>query len=142
MTVRATSAKIPKRVVNLAARATEAAIAEPASLADLADAAAQAATLLKSLANPDRLLLLCLLVDEERNVSALETLTGIRQPSLSQQLGVLREEGIVDTRRDGKFIFYRIASAPALAVLRVLHASFCAPLHAPKSRSVRRPITR
>ncbi len=137
MKVDAIAAKIPRRLTRPAAQAIEAALSEPASLTELAGAAAQAATLLKSLANPDRLLLLCLLVDEERNVSALETLTGIRQPSLSQQLGVLREEGIVDTRRDGKFIFYRIASAPALAVLRILHATFCAPLHVPKSRRVR-----
>lgn len=96
-------------------------------LSDLAGAAQEAATLLKLLANPDRLLLLCNLVGDERNVSALETLTGIRQPTLSQQLGVLREEGIVETRREGKFIFYRIASTPALAVLQTLYDSFCRP---------------
>ncbi len=105
----------------------------------LADAAGQAAAWLKSLANPDRLLLLCLLVDGERNVSELEALSGIRQPSLSQQLGVLREEGIVGTRRDGKFIFYRIESPPALAVLNVLHATFCAPASDIKTRRTRRP---
>ena len=99
----------------------------PLSLGDLASAAAQAAALLRSLANPDRLLLLCTLVDGECNVSALETRTGIRQPTLSQQLSVLRQEGIVETRRDGKFIFYRIASPPTLAVLRTLHDQFCRP---------------
>lgn len=110
-----------------------------AQAAELADAAGQAAALLKSLANPDRLLLLCLLVDAERNVSELEALSGIRQPSLSQQLGVLRDEGIVGTRRDGKFIFYRIESQPALAVLNVLHATFCAPAPDIKTRRTRRP---
>lgn len=109
-------------------KATPAAVvAAEAALGELAGAAAQAAALLKSLANPDRLLLLCHLVEEECNVSTLETITGIRQPTLSQQLGVLREEGIVETRREGKFIFYRIASAPALAVLRTLHETFCPP---------------
>ena len=98
-----------------------------AGLAELASAARDAASLLKLLANPDRLFLLCNLVEDERNVSALETLTGIRQPTLSQQLGVLREEGIVETRREGKFIFYRIASAPALAVLQTLYDTFCRP---------------
>jgi DNA-binding transcriptional ArsR family regulator len=98
------------------------------SLADLASAAAEATTLLEALANPDRLLLLCSLVEGECNVSSLETLTGIRQPTLSQQLGVLREEGLVETRREGKFIFYRIASAPAMAVLQTLYETFCRPV--------------
>ena len=71
-------------------------------LVDLANAARDAALLLKLLANPDRLLLLCNMVEEERNVSTLETLTGIRQPTLSQQLGVLRAEGIVEPRPEGK----------------------------------------
>ena len=123
----------------------KAASPQPASLAaiallDLADAARDAAALLKLLANPDRLLLLCNMVEDERNVSELETLTGIRQPTLSQQLGVLRTEGIVETRREGKFIYYRVASAPALAVLHTLYATFCGPARGatrrpPRSRS-------
>ncbi|MEO8527404.1 MAG: metalloregulator ArsR/SmtB family transcription factor [Caldimonas sp.] len=96
-------------------------------LVDLADAARDAASLLKQLANPDRLLLLCNMVEGERNVSALEVLTGIRQPTLSQQLGVLRAEGIVETRREGKFIYYRVASMPALAILQTLYHEFCMP---------------
>ena len=103
------------------------------SLVDLASAARDAGLLLKLLANPDRLLLLCNMVEEERNVSTLEALTGIRQPTLSQQLGVLREEGIVATRRDGKFIFYRIASAPALAVLKTLYDTFCGPANSSRT---------
>ena len=110
------------------------------SLGELASAAADAAALLKTLANPDRLQLLCNLVDDERNVSTLEALTGIRQPTLSQQLGVLREEGLVETRREGKFIFYRIASAPALAVLGLLYDTFCRP--ATPSRPRRRSSTK
>ena len=106
---------------------------------ELAAASQEAASLLKSLANPDRLLLLCNLVEEERNVSALEALTGIRQPTLSQQRGVLRDEGIVETRRDGKFIFYRVASAPALAVLQTLYDNFCRPLKAPGSHRIAAP---
>ena len=114
--------------------------AAPVSIGDLASAAADAAALLKTLANPDRLLLLCNLVEGECNVSALEALTGIRQPTLSQQLGVLREEGIVETRREGKFIFYRIASVPALAVLRTLYDTFCRqviPSHLPRRSSAK-----
>jgi ArsR family transcriptional regulator len=89
------------------------------------DAAADAARLMKALANPDRLMLLCQLTQGERSVSQLETELGILQPTLSQQLGVLREEGLVETRRDGKHIHYRVRSAPALAVLQVLYDQFC-----------------
>lgn len=112
---------------------------EEVPLADLASAAAEAATLLKALANPDRLLLLCSLVEGECNVSGLEALTGIRQPTLSQQLGVLRSEELVETRREGKFVFYRIASAPAMAVLQTLYETFCRPAGPPSPR--RRPST-
>ena len=86
---------------------------------------AQAARLLKALANPDRLLLLCQLSQREMSVSELEISLGILQPTLSQQLGVLREEALVVTRRDGKHVFYRVRSPQALAVLRVLYEEFC-----------------
>lgn len=91
----------------------------------LRENAGKASLLLKSLANEDRLLLLCQLVDGEKTVSELERLTAIRQPTLSQQLGVLRNEGLVATRREGKWIYYRIASPEALALLNTLYALFC-----------------
>ncbi|MDC8758795.1 ArsR/SmtB family transcription factor [Janthinobacterium fluminis] len=89
-------------------------------------AAQRASALLRAMANPDRLLLLCQLSQGERSVGALEQLLGIQQPTLSQQLGVLREEALVATRRDGKQVFYRVASVQALAVLQVLYSQFCA----------------
>jgi DNA-binding transcriptional ArsR family regulator len=89
------------------------------------DAAADAARLMKTLANPDRLLLLCQLSQGEMSVGELEASLGILQPTLSQQLGVLREEQIVQTRRDGKHIYYRVHSPQALAVLNVLYDQFC-----------------
>ncbi|GGE34702.1 transcriptional regulator [Halopseudomonas oceani] len=92
----------------------------------LRNSADQAHQLLKALANRDRLLLLCQLVDGERNVSELETLLGIVQPTLSQQLAVLRREGLVDTRREGKQVYYRVASREALAILHTLYGLFCA----------------
>jgi DNA-binding transcriptional ArsR family regulator len=88
-----------------------------------ADAAGQ---LLKALANPDRLLLLCQLAQGERSVGELEVQLGIQQPTLSQQLAVLRREGLVETRRDGKQIHYRISSPAALAVIDTLYRLFCA----------------
>jgi len=104
----------------------------PPEINRLASAADQAQQLLKALANRDRLLLLCQLVDGERNVGELEQQLGIVQPTLSQQLAVLRREGLVATRREGKQVYYRIASAEALAVLHTLYALYCAeaPEHA------------
>jgi DNA-binding transcriptional ArsR family regulator len=90
-------------------------------------AAAQACGLLKVLGNPDRLLLLCQLAQDEYCVSELEALLGIQQPTLSQQLGVLREEGLVSTRREGKQIFYKIDSKEAAAVMGVLYELYCQP---------------
>jgi DNA-binding transcriptional ArsR family regulator len=89
--------------------------------------AAQACGLLKALANPDRLLLLCQMAQQEACVGDLEAATGIRQPTLSQQLGILRELELVSTRREGKLIFYSIASEQAMAVMHVLYEQFCDP---------------
>lgn len=91
----------------------------------LRQSADDASRLMKVLSNPDRLLLLCQLSQGEKRVGELEEIVGILQPTLSQQLGVLREEGLVSTRRDGKAIYYRIDSPQALAVLNVLYMQFC-----------------
>jgi DNA-binding transcriptional ArsR family regulator len=89
--------------------------------------AQQAATFLKSLTHPHRLMILCLLDHQELSVSELEQRLGLRQPTLSQQLAKLRAEGLVETRRSGKFIYYRLASAEAREVISVLLDLFCHP---------------
>lgn len=91
----------------------------------LRSSAEQAGRLMKALANPARLLLMCQLAQGEMRVSELEGLVGITQPTLSQQLGVLRDEELVSTRREGKSIYYRIDSPQALAVMGVLYEQFC-----------------
>lgn len=96
-------------------------------LESLRRSADSACRLMKALSNPDRLLLLCQLSQGEKRVGELEELVGISQPTLSQQLGVLREEGLVNTRRDGKNIYYEIASPQAMAVMNVLFEQFCGP---------------
>jgi DNA-binding transcriptional ArsR family regulator len=88
-------------------------------------AAAEAVGALKVLANEDRLLLLCQLSQGEMCVSELEEALGIHQPTLSQQLGVLRNEGVVDTRRDGKRIYYSVADPRVLQVLETLYRVYC-----------------
>lgn len=90
------------------------------------EASTQASQLLKSLSHPDRLLLLCQLTQGEYCVGELERLVGVGQPSLSQQLGILRKDELVATRREGKQIYYSIASDDALAVLQLLYQRFCA----------------
>lgn len=100
--------------------------ASPAIPPDLLRAAAgRAVGALKLLANEDRLLLLCQLSQGELCVSDIEQALGIRQPTLSQQLGVLRNEGVVSTRREGKNIFYRVADPAMLEILALLYQLYC-----------------
>lgn len=98
----------------------------PLELEPMQAAVAAACKLLKTLGNPERLLLLCQLSQGEYCVGDLQAMLGISQPTLSQQLGVLRAEALVATRREGKLMFYSLASKEARAVLAVLYAQFCA----------------
>jgi ArsR family transcriptional regulator len=91
----------------------------------LRGAAGQAGGVLKLLANPERLLLLCQLSQGEMCVSDLEQALDIHQPTLSQQLGVLRGEGVVQTRREGKNIFYSVADPAVLQILALLYRLYC-----------------
>ncbi len=84
-----------------------------------------ATSLMKVMANADRLMLLCQLSQGEKSVGELETILDIRQPTLSQQLTVLREAELVATRREGKSIFYRVSSKSALALMQVLSQEIC-----------------
>ncbi|EMI5491261.1 metalloregulator ArsR/SmtB family transcription factor [Providencia stuartii] len=88
-------------------------------------AATQTSTLLKTLGNSDRLLLLCQLTQGEACVSDLEVSLGIQQPTLSQQLTVLRNEGLVVTRREGKRIYYAIADEKLFILLNTLYTLYC-----------------
>ncbi|HEX5372904.1 MAG TPA: metalloregulator ArsR/SmtB family transcription factor [Aquabacterium sp.] len=97
----------------------------PPDVVALQASAEKACALLKVLAHTDRLVLLCRLAQGEFCVGELESDLGIRQPTLSQQLGVLRQEGLVDTRRVGKHIYYRLISDDAAAVMQVLHSRIC-----------------
>lgn len=81
---------------------------------------------LKTLAHPVRLMLVCTLVQGEHSVGQLEEELDVHQPSLSQQLTVLREAGIVETRRDGKQIFYRLVEAKTAQLIAALFSIFCA----------------
>lgn len=88
-------------------------------------AAGEATAVLRGIAHEDRLLLLCQLSQGEHSVGELEAILAIRQPSLSQQLGVLRRQQLVTTRREGKRIYYRIADQRVLALLQHLYLLYC-----------------
>ena len=87
----------------------------------LRKAAGEAVGASKVLANEDRLRLLGQLSHREMSVADLEEALAIHQPTLSQQLGVLRTEGIVNMRREGKRIFYSIAHPDVMQVLKILY---------------------
>lgn len=102
--------------------------AEPLSpeLTRLMRKARDASDFLKALANESRLLLLCLIAERERSVTELEEILSLRQPNVSQQLARLRLDGLVDTRRDGKTIYYRLASEDVRQIITVIYGIFCA----------------
>jgi ArsR family transcriptional regulator len=93
----------------------------------LRSSATGATRFLKALANRNRLLILCHLVEGEKSVGELESVIGLRQPTLSQQLARLRSSGLVATRRDAKLIYYSLADRDIQAVLKVLYEKYCAP---------------
>ena len=93
----------------------------------LLEGAEEAETLLKSLSNSNRLLILCQLIGGEKSVGELESVIEIRQPTLSQQLARLRNDELVATRRDGKTIHYRLASEESRAVIELLYKLYCNP---------------
>jgi DNA-binding transcriptional ArsR family regulator len=94
-------------------------------LAQMDQSAQQACKLMKVLANPDRLMILCQLCKSELRVGQIEEMLGIPQPTLSQQLTVLRDEELVETRREGKSIYYKVISSQAMAVIATLYEQFC-----------------
>jgi DNA-binding transcriptional ArsR family regulator len=86
-----------------------------------------ATAFLKKLANRDRLLVACALVEGERSVRELEDLLGIRQPGLSQQLAELRAAGMIAGRKEGKAVFYRLSDPKVKALIGTMYELFCAP---------------
>ena len=95
------------------------------SLADFEASAGKAATLLRTLGNEKRLMIVCQIGDGELSAGSLQEPLGLSQSALSQHLAVLREAGIVATRRDGQTIWYRIADPAAVKVIETLAAIFC-----------------
>jgi DNA-binding transcriptional ArsR family regulator len=99
-------------------------------MSTLRESATNACSLLKVLANEDRLLILCQLTQGERNVGEIESLVSVSQPTLSQQLTVLRDEGIVNTRRKGKYIYYSLANFEIIQIMQTMSKLYCGKLMA------------
>lgn len=86
-----------------------------------------AAELLKAMAHPQRLRVLCLLVEKEMSVGELNALVPLSQSALSQHLAVLREKALVKTRREAQAVYYSVADGTVHDVIAALHRNFCAP---------------
>ncbi len=95
------------------------------NVTNLKNSAKDAADLMGALANEKRLMLLCQLVDGEKSVSALRQLLNVSQTNASQQLAILRKDGLVKTRRDGQTIYYSLKGDEAQRVIEVLHGIYC-----------------
>jgi len=99
---------------------------EDMDLETMQNNAEAAARLLKSIANPNRLMLLCALVTREHTVGELEELTGLSQSAISQHLARLRDEEIVHPRRDAQRIYYSLKSGNVRQILETMHGIYCA----------------
>jgi DNA-binding transcriptional ArsR family regulator len=97
-------------------------------IAALLGQARKASELLKALAHENRLIILCLLCKGEKSVSELEATMNMPQAAVSQQLARLRFDRLVETRRDGRMVYYSIADPQVAAVIMALYDIFCAPL--------------
>ncbi len=93
----------------------------------MAASAEEAASCLRALSNPSRLLLLCQLVEGERSVGELETALELGQAYVSQQLARLRAEGLVQAARDGRIVRYSLSDPRVVPLLEVLYEQFCSP---------------
>ncbi|MGF1626949.1 MAG: ArsR/SmtB family transcription factor [Alphaproteobacteria bacterium] len=91
------------------------------------EASQRAADLMRALASETRLMLLCQLVEGERSVGMLAETLGLRPSTVSQQLALLRKDGLVQTRRDAQTIYYRLAGDEARRVIEVLYDLYCGP---------------
>lgn len=100
--------------------------------------AEQAAALLRALGNSQRLMILCNLADGELAVGELIARLPLSQSATSQHLAVLREQGIVATRRVAQTIYYSLKPGPAAQVIEVLHGIYCGPPTTGRRRTIRR----
>lgn len=97
------------------------------NVSEMDAAAGKVSELMKTLSNKNRLLILCQLVEAERSVGALARIIGAREQAVSQQLALLRKDGLVTPRRDGQTIYYSLARPDIRALMEFLYATYCGP---------------
>ena len=107
--------------------ASNSAFDKPLDLDAMRGNAERAATLLKTLGNENRLMILCVLSEGEHSVGQLNQRVDLSQSALSQHLAILREQGLVKTRRESQTIYYTLAPTDALRVIQLLHDIYCGP---------------
>lgn len=108
------------------------------NLAELQSRALRASGLLKAMANPVRLLVLCQLAEGEKSVGELERVVDVSQSALSQHLALLRQRGLVQSRRAGQTIYYSLAGTEAPALLAALYEVYCSKVSKPRARRAAR----
>ncbi|MBC2772680.1 winged helix-turn-helix transcriptional regulator [Rhizobium sp. AQ_MP] len=111
----------------------------PEALEDFLSKARAASGLLKALSHETRLLMLCILCQGEKSVTEIEQFLGIQQAVVSQQLARLRSDNVVQTRREGRQIHYRIADPQLAELISVLYKMYCGPT--PVTRDVESALT-
>lgn len=94
---------------------------------DMQSTAAEVSGLMKILSSENRLMILCQLVEGERSVGELAGLLGMRDASMSQQLSLLRRDGLVSTRREGQTIYYALARDDIARLMGFLYETYCGP---------------
>jgi DNA-binding transcriptional ArsR family regulator len=115
--------------MNIRAQATSRAKSVPQAvdLETLLANARNASEFLKALSHEARLVILCMLTEGEKSVTEIEQFVNLRQPAVSQQLARLRADNLVETRREGKNIYYSLARSDVREVIDALHKAFCKP---------------
>lgn len=106
----------------------------PEEIKKLFEQAREASELLKALSHETRLLILCLLTEGEKSVTELEETMSMSQASVSQQLARLRFDRLVSTRREGRTIYYSIASEEISTIINQLYDLFCSPVRGPHNK--------
>ena len=106
----------------------------PQEVKKLFEQAREASELLKALSHETRLLILCLLTEGEKSVTELEEIMSMSQASVSQQLARLRFDRLVSTRREGRVIYYSIASDELSSIINQLYDLFCTPVREPETK--------
>ncbi|MFB2553467.1 ArsR/SmtB family transcription factor [Ensifer soli] len=118
------------------------------SLDTMQEKAAEAADFMRLFSTPSRLILLCHIAQKERSVSEIQEDLDFKQPALSQQLGELRQAGVVQTRRESRQVYYSIADDRVTAVMEMLMRVFCGvevtrnppEIEMPASQAGRKPV--